>query len=541
MKRSRYLCLMLLFTVYYCSRDDGTIPVVETEQTPIYFSSVIFENDITRASGTVWDKGDEIGVFAMKHQSPLAPENIINNYGNLPFVTVNGDGFFYSKGKEIYYPEDNSSMDIIAYYPYKSGFNGYDYPVDVSTQPEIFYSDNLKDLRKDDVQNDGLQFRRILSKIFFNVISGTSNGSLEGLIVTIEGAKTLATFSLSDGTFSVDNQSVKPIAMIVSGSNSQKEASAILLPSGQESELTAQFSVAGKTYRWKVPHVLESGKVYRYDVTLTGMDPIVDISSPYMEIPVYASDKTAPNSAAALHMVGNKSWLNSSYTTTNTNIRNYSILFDTQNRLPYWVAFPLHPAYLDSGNRTDAWEYDPIIPKSYQPNLYGGWKSQELNRGHLLASADRNASRDINKTTFYFTNMAPQNESMNSGPWSQLEGKVRDWCKQASYDTLFVVTGCILPQSPEPITFVNDNDGKKSAIPKYLYKALLRKNKNSGKYSSIVFKMENANTQIPYTDVRNIISVAELENETGFMFFPNLPKDVAANVKKNKSRSPDWQ
>lgn len=541
MKKYLYFYLLLLFTVYNCSKENETIPGFETEQAPIRFSAVLFENDITRASGTTWDKGDEIGVFTVAHQSQLTSGNIIDQNDNLPFVTTNGDANFYAKSKNIYYPQDGSSMDIIAYYPYRSDLADYKYPVDITTHPEIFYSNNLKGVNKNKPQDNGIQFRRILSRIIFNVTPQSGDGSLEGLSVTVDGAKTLASLSLSDGALVVDEQSVKSFPMVVSGSDSQKQASAILLPSAQVNETTVRFSVGGKTYQWTVPNILEAGKVYRYDIQLTGVEPIVEIASPYMEIPVYTESSTAPNSASALHLVGNSTWLNPSYTYTSTSIRNYSVLFDTKNRLPYWVAFPLHPMYLDSGNRTDAWAYDPIIPESEQPNLKTGWSSSTLNRGHLLASADRSATELINATTFYFTNMAAQNGNMNSGTWANLETKVREWCKQTTYDTLYVVTGCILPKSPEQIEYVEDNDGVESAIPKYLYKALLRKKISTGEYTSIVFKMENKDTKIPYSDARSIISVAELESETGFTFFPNLPKDVASNVKKNKSMSPDWQ
>lgn len=540
MRRPVYLYLLLLTILFSCSKENSSFPDVETEKIPLRFSSVLFENDITRASGTTWDSGDQIGIFGIKHQSALDPTNIIDNNENLTFVT-NGDGYFYAKGKNIYYPEEDASMDIIAYYPHKSDLSGYNYPVDITRQPEIFYSNNLKDLNKENPQNNGLQFRRILSRIVFNVTTTTSDGSLSGLTASIDGAKTQATLSLVDGTLSVNDQSVKTVSMAVSGSNTQKQASAILLPSAQENEISVQFSVSDKTFKWTVPHALEAGKVYRYDIKLDGLSPEVEVSSPYMEIPVYATTGMAPNSAAALHMVGNKNWLNSVYQSSSPNsVRNYSILFDTKNRIPYWVAFPMHPAYMDSGNRTDDWNYDPTIPTKDQPVLYSGWDSKTLNRGHLLASADRNATRNINKTTFYFTNMAPQNGTMNGGIWAQLEEKVRVWSKQTQYDTLYVVTGCILPESPETLTYVKDNNGVQSAVPKYLYKALLRKKKSNGTYTSIVFKMENADTKIPYSDSRNIISVTDLEKETGFTFFPNLPENVAGTVKQNKSMSPDW-
>ena len=51
-------------------------------------------------------------------------------------------------------------------------------------------------------------------------------------------------------------------------------------------------------------------------------------------------------------------------------VRNYSFWYDTQNRLAYWVAYPLYDDIIKFGNRTDAWQYDPKVPKRYQPVLF---------------------------------------------------------------------------------------------------------------------------------------------------------------------------
>ena len=51
----------------------------------------------------------------------------------------------------------------------------------------------------------------------------------------------------------------------------------------------------------------------------------------------------------------------------NKTIRNYSICFDKTKKAALWVAYPIHNAYLKgSGERTDRWAFDPIIPQSYQ-------------------------------------------------------------------------------------------------------------------------------------------------------------------------------
>ena len=126
--------------------------------------------------------------------------------------------------------------------------------------------------------------------------------------------------------------------------------------------------------------------------------------------------------------------------------------------------------------------------------------------------------------------MAAQETKMNNGVWNELEQKVRTWAEQSAYDTLYVVTGSILPNPPKAIQYTYDNSNKKTAIPEYMYKVLLRKHKSSGNYNSIGYKMENRNSGVKYYN--SVVSVKQIEEETGFTFFPMLPPEVADEVKQ---------
>ncbi len=54
---------------------------------------------------------------------------------NIPYATSKGDGYFVSQNSPIYYPEDNSAVDFIAYYPYSETISDYkNYPIDLSNQ-----------------------------------------------------------------------------------------------------------------------------------------------------------------------------------------------------------------------------------------------------------------------------------------------------------------------------------------------------------------------------------------------------------------------
>ena len=254
----------------------------------------------------------------------------------------------------------------------------------------------------------------------------------------------------------------------------------------------------------------------------------------YMETPVLTSGELPSNSYQVTHMITKGDWLNSS--TFSGETRNYTIHYNTQETYPVWVAYPLHPVFMTSGNRTDYWQYDPLVPIHYQPYLFDMWQGYDVSRGHLLPSASRSATRDLNRTTFYFTNMVVQDSKMNSSTWSDLEEKVRYWSRQTTkYDTLYVVTGSLLPPPPETITYISDVLGRKAAKPKYLYKALCRKEKQTGNYYSIAFKMENSSTS---TTTRETIPVEQIERR------PVLPSSPCyrSGAKEVKNRpTGDWQ
>lgn len=521
------LSLIILIAFAACNKEDDKLH--NQEGMAVSFNSSIFEGAQTRVIGANWENGDKIGVFAIESGSTLQEGTIVENYDNFSFSTT-GNGVFTHDGQPIYFPEDGSAIDFISYYPYSADITAYNYPVDVTQQVDLMYSNNLKNATSDNTTNT-LEFNRALSKLIINVVP-KGNGSLNGLTVEINGIKTEATFSLADGVLNIDDTSTGKLIITPSGTETKKVVNAILLPTTEGNSIEVVFKANDvDVYKWTVPHALEQGNRYSYNIRLGDLSSEVTPATNYMEIPHYTAGDSAPHSFKAVHMVGSTSWLNGYTGPQDQPIRNYTVMYDTLHSVPYWIAFPLHPIYMDSGNRTNEWTFDPIIPQRYQPNVVNsGWVSGPYDRGHMLASADRSATRDINRTTFYVSNIVPQNSNMNSGTWSDLENKTRNWALDAKYDTLYVVTGSILyPEDQFKIT--TDIDGKEIAVPEYMYKALLKQDKTTKEWHSIAFNMENIASGPSYKEY--VLSVAELEELTGFTFFPNLADGEV--VKKQKS------
>ena len=237
---------------------------------------------------------------------------------------------------------------------------------------------------------------------------------------------------------------------------------------------------------------------------------------------------------------------------TKNDARNYTYCFDPSVRASLWVAYPLHKAHTTGeGNRNNSsFGYDPKVDDELQAALGRGSYNGSYDRGHQLPAADRKCSQQMMDQTFYSTNMTPQQANFNQNKWAVLEGKVRN---MTCNDTLYVVTGAHFgDQHHSSIdSKTTDKLGNNCPTPTHYYKALLRTKKgNTGKrideitdaneLRAIVFWFEHENsgddTSITSADC---ITVSQLEEITGFNFFPMLDDSIEAQVKSTKVAS-EW-
>ncbi len=214
--------------------------------------------------------------------------------------------------------------------------------------------------------------------------------------------------------------------------------------------------------------------------------------------------------------------------------RNYSFIWDYENLVAPWVAYPLSKWNIGgSVKRSDAWALDPLLKEVDQPVLYKGFSegnSGWFSRGHQIPSADRLTSYSSNTMTFYGTNMTPQiNDKFNVTIWANLESQVRSWADRS--DTLYVVTGCVIDyKEGETVKYALDNVGKKVTVPTAYYKVVLRYMKNStigySGYCACAVWMDHKEYDTMIFDKSYSMSVDALEDKLGIDFFVNLPSVV---------------
>ena len=211
-------------------------------------------------------------------------------------------------------------------------------------------------------------------------------------------------------------------------------------------------------------------------------------------------------------------------------VRNYSFLYDKIYKAALWVAY----ATSNSGDfkdnsvgRNDAWAYDPAIDQSWQPNLSGAYSSSNglsYDRGHQVASNDRQTTKEQNQQTFYYTNMTPQYSALNQGQWNTLESKVQGVATVTTgSDTLYVVTG---PLFESTLATVTDKSGASCPAPSGYWKCLMKCSfSSSGVMSAAVgcaYLFDTNSSNIAPT----VTTIDAIESRTGFDFFTNVPASL---------------
>lgn len=481
----------------------------EHPQADIHQSFLASQQDYDlRVAGIAWEAGDEIGIYVRRtaQNTTWSAEQL--QHSNLHYKTTRGGGIAtFDPADEQQKVQWDSSMkyDILAYYPYNAqtqeGKIAYSV-ADQATIKPLLISDNLSAIAPDDAKQ--LTFRQALASLRFEMRS-EDGGSLEGVTVRIVGMPTTGTLDLFSRQWQVDASSTAEISVPVTVSGATAKATALILPiETTTSEMKVLFTLPnGRTYTWPLREgqSLVMGQQRTHTITLkdTGTGKVTEVGQ-YFELP---AKKALPNTMEVQHMLP-----------SNPSARNYFLLYNTKLHLAHYVAYPLYKDVLQKNvKRTDAWGYDPMISVSYQPNLTGAYKG--YSRGHQIPSADRLASREDNISTFYFSNMVPQNQTHNGGVWSNLENQVRTLA--GGVDTLFVVTGVGFDNTNYKYTQDRSNVG--CPIPDYFYKVVVWRDKQEHWHSKAWCIPHKPLTGSPDPYKKTL---SEMEAKTGFDFFPAL-------------------
>ena len=205
----------------------------------------------------------------------------------------------------------------------------------------------------------------------------------------------------------------------------------------------------------------------------------------------------------------------------------YAVSYNPTWLEPNWVAYEL--TAVETGGeqeRSNHFKPDPLVEGD--PVVTSDYSKSGYDRGHMAPAADMKWSEQAMRESFYMTNICPQLHNLNAGDWKDLEEMARSWAQQ--YGNIYIACGPIVEAEYPTI-------GKTHtiAVPAAFYKVFLRQTNNG--WTSIGFIMPNQAGNRPL--MTYMLTVDEVEEQTGLDFFYNLPDSIEAQVESDYNIS-DW-
>ena len=192
--------------------------------------------------------------------------------------------------------------------------------------------------------------------------------------------------------------------------------------------------------------------------------------------------------------------------------KGFLLSHDAARKTPVWVVEHLTRGKAEGGvARSNNFRSDHDLPEGKRAEL-SDYRGSGYDRGHMAPAADMAWDEQAMTESFYLSNMVPQaGEGMNRGIWAVLEKDVRTWALERG--ELYIYSGPIY--APGALKTIGAN---RVAVPEYLFKVVLDPQLKE------VLAVIMPNRKLKTDDLPNyLVSVQEVEKQTGLHFFTTLP------------------
>lgn len=201
----------------------------------------------------------------------------------------------------------------------------------------------------------------------------------------------------------------------------------------------------------------------------------------------------------------------------------YSLSYNEEYEQADWVAYFLEGNKSVNKFERPFFEQDDLVKTESAD--WRNYKKSGYDKGHLCPAADMKFSKSAFDDTFLTSNISPQKHDFNEGVWNRMEQKTRYWADK--YHGVYVVTAGVL--KPGLKTIGQEN----VAVPDYFFKIVCRKSDKK----MIAFLVAHQDSDAPLYDF--VVSVDEVEKQTGLDFFPDLEDSLENNL-ESSSNWKDW-
>ena len=206
--------------------------------------------------------------------------------------------------------------------------------------------------------------------------------------------------------------------------------------------------------------------------------------------------------------------------------RTHTISYNCAKGRPNWVSWNLNKTHYGDAARSTSFYTDATLPAGCYRVTNSDYTNSGYSRGHMVRSEERTWSSDDNRQTFLMTNIVPQYQDLNGGPWAKFETYLQDLAQNQNKE-IYVISGATGNRGTL-------NGAGKVQIPTYTYKIAvvmpyglgLASVTSTSSIQVIAVDMPNVTgiSTRPWTDYKT--TVDKLEQFSGYNFLDRLPDAI---------------
>ena len=227
--------------------------------------------------------------------------------------------------------------------------------------------------------------------------------------------------------------------------------------------------------------------------------------------------------------------------------RQYALSYNNSKGTANWVSWQLNAAWMGSIDRCKSFAPDTSLPANFIQALPRDYTNTGFSRGHLTRSLDRSANEIDNCSTFLMTNIVPQTQENNEGPWLDLENLAKDLVRSGK--ELYIIAGPYGEGGTGLKGFKTKIGNDKVTVPESLWKIVIILDKPGLRREGVTPETCTIAVNMPnqlgiraksYTDY--LTTIDDLEQLTGFDFLSDVPQEIqeVVEAKTNTQLEGKW-
>jgi endonuclease G len=212
----------------------------------------------------------------------------------------------------------------------------------------------------------------------------------------------------------------------------------------------------------------------------------------------------------------------------------YCTSYNRDRGIPNWTGWELDASWSGSAVRQDNYIPDPFVPAQWYHVTAGDYTNTGFSKGHMCPSEDRTKTQADNDSLFFMTNMIPQTQTLNGGPWETLES----YCRTLSQagDKLYIYAGTYGEGGTGVYGYLTSFPNNKVTVPAKVWKVIMVLPAGTDDLSRVTTSTRCIavimnNDQGPFSSWGTYrVSVDSVEALTGLDFFSNVPPSVQSVI-----------